>query len=191
MNRNKVLDLGSEAEAGYITDKNGIRYVPYGSSVMNDPFVNVLAIGYPVNSFYGYQVDGIIQEMPTNPVKMTRPGEFNYVGLNPDGTLDPDQRTIIGDPNPDFTSSFNVELRHQSGLDFSIMAYAVYGNDIYAPHKLDRVSLQQDRWTPENPTNERPSLRADRQYFASSWFVEDGSFLRIQNITLGYTLTKN
>jgi len=70
------------------------------------------------------------------------------------------------------------------------MAYAVYGNDIYAPHKLDRVSLQQDRWTPENPTNERPSLRADRQYFASSWFVEDGSFLRIQNITLGYTLPK-
>jgi hypothetical protein len=168
-NRNKVLDLGSEAEAGYITDKNGIRYVPYGSGILNDAYVNVLAIGYPVNSFYGYQVDGIIQEMPANPVKMTRPGEFNYVGLTPVGTLDPDQRTIIGDPNPDFTSSLNVDIRHQSGLDFSIMAYAVYGNDIFSTRKLDRVSLQQERWTPEKPTNERPNLRADRQYFASSW----------------------
>jgi len=69
--------------------------------------------------FYGYKVDGIIQDMPENPTKMTQAGELNYVGLKEDGTLDPNARVIIGDPNPDFTSSFNVELRHQSGLDFS------------------------------------------------------------------------
>jgi TonB-linked SusC/RagA family outer membrane protein len=189
-NRNKVLGIGSQNESGYIVDKNGIRYEPYGSGVMNDAFLNVLAIGYPINSFYGYKVDGIIQEMQSDPVKMTRPGEFNYIGLLEDGTLDPDQRTIIGDPNPDFTSSFHVSLRHQSGFDLSFMAYLMYGNDIYSTRKLSKISLQQDRWTPENPTNERPSLRADRQYFASSWFVEDGSFLRIQNITLGYSLSK-
>lgn len=188
LNRNKVLDIGTQNNSGYRIDKNGIRYEPYGSGVMNDAFLNVLAIGYPVNSFYGYKVDGIIQTMPANAVKMTRPGELNYTGLQADGTLNPDERTIIGDPNPDFTSGLTLGLRHQSGVDMEINAYLMYGNDVYAMRKLSKISLQEQRWTPENPTNLRPSLRVDRQYFASSWFVEDGSYLRIQNITLGYTL---
>jgi len=187
-NRNKVLDIGSQKSSGYLVDANGVKYEPYGGGILNDAYLNVLAIGYPVNSFYGYKVDGIIQDMPSNPTKNTRAGELNYVGLNPDGTLNPDARMIIGDPNPDFTSSLNLQLRHQTGFDFSVLLYAVYGNDIFSTRKLERASLQQYRWTGENPSNERPSLRADRQYFASSWFVEDGSFLRIQNITLGYTL---
>ncbi len=115
---------------------------------------------------------------------------LNYIGLKSDGTLDPDMRKIIGDPNPDFITSLNLQLKHQCGIDFSIMFYSMYGNDIYAKRKLDRPSLQADRWTAEDPNNDRPRLRSDREYFASSWFVEDGSFLRIQNITLGYTLPK-
>ena len=122
---------------------------------------------------------------------MTRPGEFNYAGLREDGSLDPDARRIIGDPNPKFTSSLNIQLTHKSGLDLSVMFYGVYGNDIFSPRKLDAPSLRAGRWTPETPNNNRPSLRADRSYFASSWFVEDGSFLRIQNITLGYTLPEH
>ncbi len=190
LNRNKVLNIGSQEKSGYVVDKNGLRYEPYGSGIFSDAYLNVLAIGQPVNAFYGYEVDGIIQEMPDNPVKMTRPGEFNYVGLREDGTLDPDMRRIIGDPNPDFTSSLNLQLRHDAGIDFSLMLYAMYGNDVFSTRKLDRISLQKDRWTGENPNNVRPKLRADRQYFASSWFVEDGSFLRIQHVTLGYTFQR-
>lgn len=194
LNRNKVLDIGSQKKSGYIVDANGLRYEPYGvvpyGSVISDNYLNILAIGHPMNVFYGYKVDGIIQDMPENPTKMTQAGELNYVGLKEDGTLDPNARVIIGDPNPDFTSSLNLQLKHQSGFDLSMMLYLVYGNDVFSTRKLTRPSLQKDRWTPENPTNERPSLRADRQYFASTWFVEDGSFLRIQDITLGYTFPK-
>lgn len=194
LNRNKVLNIGSQKQSGYIKDANGLKYEPYGvvpyGSIISDAYLNILAIGHPINSFYGYQVDGIIQGMPDNPTKMTQPGELNYIGLMEEGTLDPDARVIIGDPNPDFTSSLNFQFRHQCGLDLSMMFYLVYGNDIFSNRKLNRPSLQKDRWTDENPNNSRPSLRADRQYFASSWFVEDGTFLRLQNIALGYTFPK-
>lgn len=67
---------------------------------------------------------------------MTRPGEFNYAGLREDGSLDPDARRIIGDPNPKFTSSLNIQLTHKSGLDLSVMFYGVYGNDIFSPEEI-------------------------------------------------------
>src|SRR3546814_8228676 len=95
--------------------------------------------------------------MPENPTKNTRPGEFNYVGLNPDGTLDPDARMIIGDPNPDFTSSLNLRLYHQSGFDFSVLLYTVYGNDIFSTRKLESPSLQEGRRSDEH-TSELQSL---------------------------------
>lgn len=185
-NRNKVIGFGSKEDSGYI-DINGIKYLPYGSGILNEAYLNVLALGYPVNSFFGYQVDGIIQEKTGSGNKMTQPGEFNYIGLNEDGTLNANQRTIIGDPNPKFTGSLSLDLSHKSGIDLSVLLYGVYGNDIFSLRKLESPELRADRWTPENPHNERPKLRADRQYYASSWFVEDGSFLRVQNITLGYT----
>lgn len=192
LNRNKVVEIGTAENSGFTVDANGICYTQYGGSVYNDSFINVLAIGYPVNSFYGYMVNGIIQTPQGDGTsKNTRPGEFNYVGLNADGTLDPNQRTIIGDPNPKFTSSLNLSVSHRIGLDLSVMLYAVYGNDIFSFRKLESPALRADRWTPENPTNYRPSLRYDRQYHASSWSIEDGSYLRISNITLGYTLPSN
>ncbi len=78
LNRNEVINIGTKENSGYIEDKNGIKYEPYGKGIMNDAYLNVLAIGYPVNSFYGYEVDGIIQEMPDNPTKLNSPGELNY-----------------------------------------------------------------------------------------------------------------
>jgi TonB-linked SusC/RagA family outer membrane protein len=188
MNRNKVIDIGSQESSGYIIDANGLRFEPYGEGILNDAYLNVLAIGHPINSFYGYRVNGIIQDKTGRTAKNNQPGEFNYVGLKGDGGVDPAARTIIGDPNPDFTASLNLQLTHTSGFDFAVLLYGMYGNDIFATRKLDRASLQVERWTGENPTNDRPSLRADRQYFASSWFIEDGSFLRIQHVTLGYRL---
>ena len=192
LNRNKVVSIGTAENSGCTVDANGICYTQYGGSVYNDAFLNVLAIGYPVNSFYGYMVNGIIQTpQGDGSSPNTRPGEFNYAGLNADGTLDPDRRVIIGDPNPKFTSSLNLSLSHRIGLDLSVMMYAVYGNDIFSYRKLTSPALMSGRWTPERPTNERPSLRYNRQYHASSWSVEDGSFLRISNIMLGYTLPEN
>ena len=192
LNRNKVVAIGTTEDSGFTTDPNGICFTQYGGGIYNDAFINVLAIGYPVNSFYGYMVNGIIQTPQGDGTsKNTRPGELNYVGLRDDGTLDPSARQIIGDPNPDFTASLNLSVSHSTGLDLSVLLYAVYGNDIFSFRKLSAPGLMAGRWTAEAPNNERPSLRYDRQYHASSWSVEDGSYLRVSNITLGYTLPEN
>lgn len=189
-NRNKVTDIGTREGSGYTIDEFGNKFTPYGGArVLGDQFVNVLAIDKPLNVFYGYKVDGIIQEGSSND-EMKRPGEFNYVDLNNDGEITSADRTIIGDPNPDFTASWSFTLSHKSGIDLSFLFYGVYGNDIFSLRKLNAPSLQQDRWTPDNPTNERPSLRAGRQYLVSDWFIEDGSFLRLQNVNLGYTFNE-
>ncbi len=189
MNRNKVVSIGTAEDAGLIKDENGLMYVANGGGMYQSPFLNILAVGQPMNVFYGYEVNGMLQTEignATNP--LTAPGEFNYNGLRPDGTFDPSKRTIIGNPHPKFISSLNLELTHKSGVDLSVMLYGVYGNDVFSQRKLNSPGLQAGRWTYDNPNNERPRLREQREIQASSWFVEDGSFLRVQYIMLGYTL---
>lgn len=189
VNRNKVISLGESASAGFETDVNGISFTPYSTSCYSDSYLNVLAIGYPVNVFYGYKCIGIIQEtLGTGSEPNLKPGEINYVGLMPDGTLDTDQRMIIGDPNPKFTGSLSLNLTHSSGFDFSLLLYGVYGNDIFSMRKLSKTSPNDRWWTWEKPSFEYPSRKYTRQYHASTWSVEDGSYLRISNITVGYTL---
>ncbi|MCQ2184204.1 MAG: SusC/RagA family protein, partial [Bacteroidales bacterium] len=189
LNRNKVVRLGTNANSGFTTDANGVSYTPHGSSVYDSPCLNVLAIGYPVNVFYGYKVNGIIQsEIGDGTSRYTEPGELNYVGLRPDGSFDADQRQIIGDPNPKFTGSLAINFSHRIGIDFSVLLYGVYGNDIFSQRRLGNMLIDGNFWTWENPNRYYPKLRYNRSYWASSWSVEDGSYLRISNITLGYTL---
>lgn len=191
LNRNKVLSLGNEKMSGLITDAHGLKYEPFRDhNGFMTSYVSILAVGQPVGVFYGYEVDGIIQEdnAMEGDAKEIQPGEFNYVGLRPDGTVDPDARKIIGDPNPDFTGSFNLSLKHKSGVDFGFQFYGVYGNDVISMTKYNSPRFQKDRWTFEKPSTTRPSLRSDRTNQFSDWFLEDGSFLRLQNVTLGYTL---
>lgn len=76
-----MVSIGTAENSGATVDANGICYTQYGGSVYNDAFLNVLAIGYPVNSFYGYMVNGIIQTpQGDGSSPNTRPGELNYVG---------------------------------------------------------------------------------------------------------------
>ena len=193
MNRNKVLDLGGELESGLITDANGVQYEPFEGmrgGLFKESYFSILAIGQPVGVFYGHRVNGIIQDAPAGVHDNNMAGEFNYVGLREDGTVDSDGRCIIGDPNPDFTASLNLSLRHKIGLDLSVQFYGVYGNDVISTTKYQATDLKSQRWTYDNPSTDRPSLRSNRDLLFSDWFVEDGSFLRLQNITLGYTIPK-
>lgn len=189
-NRNKVINIGSRESSGYIEDEYNNKFQYYGDSVFDQTAANIIAIGKPLNVFYGYKVDGIIQEGPVES-ELQQPGEFNYVDLNGDGVIDSNDRTIIGDPNPDFTGSLTLTAAHESGIDLSFQLYGVYGNDIFSYSKLEAPRFREKRWTPENPINDRPSLRSGRQYRVSDWFIEDGSFLRLQNITIGYDLSKS
>ena len=192
-NRNKVTDLGNAVSSGLSTDYlTGMQYEVCGQSLsMFNGNPSVYAIGYPMYVFYGYRVDGIIQQ-GEDPGFMSSdgkdlPGELKYVDLNGDYAIDDRDRCIIGDPNPDFTASLNLAFRYKN-LDVSVFFNGVFGNDvIYNGYTYDpRVKIK--RWTPDNPTNKYPRLNSTRSYLFSDYFVHDGSFVRLQNINIGYTI---
>ena len=192
LNRNTVTGLGNAVSSGLNIDPaTGMQYEFCGSSL--DTFSAtpcIYAVGYPMYSFYGYRVDGVIQK-DEDPGFMSNdgkdiPGELKYVDLNGDYAIDERDRCVIGDPNPDFTASLNLSVRWK-GLDASIFLNGVYGNDvIYNGYTFDpRVKVK--RWTIDNPTDKYPSLNSTRSYLFSDYFIQDGSYLRIQNLSLGYT----
>lgn len=193
MNRNKIKDLGNTLESGLITDPmTGMLFEYSGNSVEQyRDYTNILAIGQPVNVFYGYRVDGIVQTLNEGidaglSGDYAQPGEFKYVDLNQDGTISEADKTIIGDPNPDFTASLNLNLAWKN-LDVSVFLNGVFGQDVLNTKAFGEPSNSPFRWTPDNRTNRYPSLRDGRQVRISDWWIEDGSFLRIQNLNVGYT----
>lgn len=192
-NRNQVTDLGNAEESGNITDPNtGMQFRYFGNSIeMYRGYPNLLAIGQPVNVFYGYKTAGIVQTLEEGVEAgldgdLAQPGEFKYVDINHDGAIDENDRTIIGDPNPDFMASLNLSVAYKK-FDASVFFNGVFGNDVLNTHAFDQPSNEPLRWTPDNPTNSYPSLRDGRQVKVSDWWIQDGSFVRVQNLNLGYT----
>lgn len=196
-NRNEIVDLGDAVASGLQEDINtGMQYEFTGYNFTQfRQAANILAIGQPVNMFYGYKTEGIIQTL-TEGIEagltgdMALPGEFKYVDINGDGVINTDDRTIIGNPNPDFIASLNLDMSYKN-FDLSIFLNGVYGNDIIYQNRLGQPNVSPLRWTLDNPTNDYPALRNGRQLYLSDWFIQDGSFLRIQNLNLGYNFNMN
>ena len=193
-NRNRVLSLGNAIEAGLMTDKNtGMQYEYYGNSLGQfRGYTNILAIDQPMYVFYGYKVDGIVQSLEDGLTagltgSDAEPGEFRYVDVDGSGTVDENDRCIIGDPNPDFLASLSLDVKWKN-LDASIFFNGVFGNDVINTQRFGQPSNNPLRWTPDNPNNDYPKLRDDRQTKFSDWWVEDGTFIRIQTVSLGYTI---
>ncbi|MBO4611261.1 MAG: TonB-dependent receptor [Bacteroidales bacterium] len=196
-NKNTVLSLGDSVEAGLNTDvRTGMQYEFYGnSSEQYRGFTNILAVGYPMYVFYGYVTDGIIQSLADGlgaglSGDDAQPGEFKYVDIyNADmlDTVNENDRCIIGDPNPDFLASLSLNASWKN-LDFSIFFNGVFGNDVINTKRFDQPNNMPLRWTPDNHSNDYPKLSDTRQTKFSSWWIEDGSFVRIQTMTLGYKI---
>ena len=196
-NKNRVLSLGKSVEAGLNTDaRTKMQYEFYGnSSEQYRGFINILAVGQPMYVFYGYVTDGIIQSLAEGleaglSDDDAQPGEFKYVDIyNADmlDTVNEDDRCIIGDPNPDFLASLSLNASWKN-LDFSIFFNGVFGNDVVNTKRFDQPNNMPLRWTPDNHSNNYPKLSDTRQTKFSSWWIEDGSFVRIQTMTLGYKI---
>lgn len=181
---NKVLKIGGDKDFRQITN------------------VSVTQAGYPIGYFYGYNVVGVYQNnedissSPTNTLGTVKPGDLKFEDVTKDGKITTADRTMIGDPTPDFTYGFNLGLAYK-GFDLSVDMMGVYGNDIYrnwgnsqfAQYNYREANL--GRWSGEGTSNWEPILDPSRSinYEASSYFIEDGSFFRIKNIQLGYSLT--
>lgn len=159
--------------------------------------------GYSVGSFYLYEMVGLFQsqeEIDASPfqTQYTRPGDVKFADLNGDNKIDDKDRRHVGSPFPDFT--YGLSLGFTVGnLDFSTLLQGVQGNDVYFLYGNFAYETQLrgfnsyhellNRWTPENRDTDIPIVSVDDRNGnrrPSTRFLEDGSYLRIRNITLGY-----
>ena len=156
--------------------------------------------GYPIGYFYGYQVEGVyqnkadIQSSPKNTLSTVAPGDLKFKDVDGNGEINDKDRTMIGNPTPDFTYGLTISAGYK-GFDFSMDMMGVYGNEIYRNWESDEFSQnnyslrRMNRWNGEGTSNWEPILDPSRSINRqnSSYFIEDGSFFRIRNIELGYT----
>jgi TonB-linked SusC/RagA family outer membrane protein len=191
-NQNKVMKMN-----------DGIALFTGGD--INMTKVQVSAEGKPVNTFYGYVTNGIFQtqeEVNNYAVQVpggTAPGDIRFRDLDNNGVINADDRTYIGNPFPNWSFSMNNSLSYRD-FDLQIFLQGVADVDIYNANRIwqESMSIPQnqttkvlDRWRGEGTSNSVPrAVYSDPNMNVrhSDRFIEDGSYLRLKNLTLGYTL---
>lgn len=189
--KNKIKDLNSD--------------VPYYINQINNSYVTMLAKDYPINVFYGYVTDGIFQnqsEVNTHAVQPgAEPGDIRFRDLNNDGVINDSDRTVIGNPNPSWLFSMNNSLSYK-GFELSVFLQGIAGNKIYNANNIDNTGMAAaynqttdvlKRWQGEGTSNSMPRAvfgDPNQNTRVSDRFVENGSYLRLKNITLSYTFPK-
>lgn len=161
-------------------------------------------VGYAMSSFYGYKIIGLFntqEELDAAPTQTAAQlGRFRYQDTNGDQQITADDRVFLGDPNPDFTYGLNLGMRYKD-FDFSALLYGSQGNDIYnttlayldfmqyyAGAKSNRLK---NAWSEQNKNTTVPKIESATSFStngaSNSYFVEDGSFLKLRHVSLGYT----
>ena len=203
--KDKIRDnIGYFINANLTTTKTKVLSVyKEGYTLYSGPAI--FQAGLPVGSFYGYVVEGIYQSnadiimSPSSTIGTVSPGDFKYKDINGDGQITPADRTVIGNPTPDFTYGFSVGADY-NGWFLSADFYGVYGNEVfrswgngssYAP--FNYRSERMDRWTGPGTSNWEPRSYSASAYNRenSTYMIEDGSFFRIRNVQLGYNFNKS
>ncbi len=213
---NLTSDLIFDAALCFTTYKNEIVKftddIDFFSSNFGDTRIggfNRNEVGHAISEFYGYQVLGLFQndsevaEAPTQDGAET--GFFRYADTDGDGEITPLDRVFIGNPNPDFTYGLNLGLKYKN-LDLTVFFFGSQGNEIFNYNRwwLDfwpSFQGQKSRdvlynsWTPTNTGATTPKA-SNKSNFSNntqsvSYYVENGSFLRLRNLQIGYTLPAN
>lgn len=188
-NVNKILEL--------TPDVTQVNYGNYRSMQ-----TSVLKAGEAFGSYYGYKVAGIyqsVEDVKNSPsYDGARPGGLKYLDMNNDGKIDAEDRTIIGNPHPDFIYSLNLNAQYKN-FDILMFFYGSQGNDLFEAtryytdfgvFKGQKSVRLLDAWSPENMNSNIPSQTleaAAEEYATSSYYVQDGSFFKLKNLQVGYT----
>ncbi len=185
-----------------VTEVNGTDFLPGGAFGVGQPQPARMEEGFPIGYFYGYKTDGIFQnqsEVDTHPAQNAlgapaQPGDIRYVDINGDGVINTDDRTNIGDPIPDFTMGLNLNFTVKN-FDFTAYTYASLGNEMVRNYERNQPNVNRhayylERWRGEGTSNEVPRLTtaATSNGVFSDFYVEDASYVRIQNAQIGYSL---
>lgn len=176
--RNQIDDLGGSAPF--------FASSPSGHLGIDGSWVEA---GNPIGVWRGYKFIGVGDA-----------GQPVYEDKNSDGSITAEDYSIIGNPNPDFTWGFNSTLGYK-GFDFAIFFRGVHGADVRnlqqseigdGAQKINQISnILTDSWTEQNTSAPRPEVNATRDfasYRRSSFFIQDGSFIRLQNVSIGYRI---
>lgn len=187
--RNKILDLGKSTP--FFSNSTSGHLGVLGSWV---------EAGNSIGVWRGYNYVGLFQSDEEGKSFSAKAGYPKYEDVNGDGKYTTDDFKIIGDPNPKLTWGFNTSLKYK-GFDLSIFFRGVHGNKVRnlqqsemgdGVQKINQISnILTDSWTPEHRDAPRPVIDGRRDFIAfrrSSFFIQDGSFVRLQNLSLGYTL---
>lgn len=182
----------------------GVDFIPGAQFGVGGNIATRFEVGFPIGYFIGYETDGIYQtqqEIDDSPVTQmgARPGDLRFRDLNGDGVInfnDDSDKTLIGSPIPDFTFGLNLNFSYKS-FDLSANLYAAIGQEIVRNFErqqpyANQLSYVINRWTGPGSTDEIPRVTtgSTRNNVFSDYFVEDGSFLRVRNLQLGYTLPR-
>lgn len=196
-NKNEVTRLGNAA--GFIQSESSI--ISQGT----DPVWRV-ETGYPVGFFYGYETAGIFQNqqqitdwqggfLQSNP----QPGDVIFVDTNGDGSVTPDDKTMIGNPHPDFNIGFGFNFGYK-GFDFAVAGHGAFGHQIMQSYRSfgdnefhNYTTDIYNRWHGEGTSDRLPRMTAGNtanRLNISEIYVEDGDFVKISNVTVGYDLKR-
>ena len=214
-NKTEIQNLGltpgnvlvANGDGTYNTEKRAHYFgnTPSRGNSIKFP-VNIFMEGEEVGLFYGWKTDGIFQsgdQMYTINGAMSQPGDIKVLDLNGDGQVNLDDRTVIGNPNPDFIYGVNLDFSYKS-LSVSALFNGVSGNEIvngnlyrmgWAEGTYRNVlsDAYHNRWTESNPTNEYPRLGYSANLFGALMdrVIEDGTYLRLNNVTVSYDVPMN
>lgn len=189
---NKVLSVNND---------NG--FIEAGAFGVGQPPITRFQEGFTIGYFYGFQTDGIFQnaeEVAAHPSQVAlagvqaQPGDFRYRDINGDGVIDLNDRTELGDALPDVTMGLNLSFNYKK-WDFQTYLFASIGNEMVRNYERNQpltnlTNYALNRWTGEGSTNSFPRVTtgATANQVFSDFFVEDASFVRAQNMQIGYTL---
>lgn len=205
-------ELDIDVQANLTTYNNEITSIAPGIGFFDVGVVRN-EVGHPISSFFGYKVTGFWQNQEEiDQANQQAPdgtymdgmgvGRFRYKDVNGDNQITADDRTHLGSPHPDFSYGLNLNLTYR-GFDFTAFLYGEQGRELWNETKRgtdfratfntanSEVALY-DSWTPENRNAEAP-IQEQNAYFStsnanSSYFVENGSYLRLKSLRLGYTI---
>ncbi len=203
-------DFKFTISANITSYKNKIISIPGGDYfdgyTIRNVIVNRFEVGHPFGAFFGYKVVGLFQsadDVAKSPTQTdAQPGVFKYADINGDGKIDANDRTWIGDPNPDFTYGINLSASYKN-FDFSAFFFGSQGGQIYNQtlYYTDfpdffkggiRRDVALNAWTPTHTNTTIPLLRTaggfSTDQSTSSYFLSDASYFRCKQIQVGYTI---
>ena len=184
---------------------SSLGYISGGSFGIGQTDVARMEVGLPIGYFNGLKTNGIFQnqaEVDAHPSQVAlganaQPGDLRFVDVNNDGLINENDKTNIGSPIPDITMGFNVTLDYKN-FDFQMYLFASIGNELVRNYErnlslTNRTRYDLGRWTGEGTSNEVPRVTtgATSNAVFSDYFVEDGSYLRAQNMQIGYSFSKS